>query len=108
MAILGWPQGILKFKIKGKLGRPDIPDTLGIWGIYRVWRRWGKEQCFKEKFYVPYNPRTEPQQANRMKFASAVAAWQALTPEQKELYNKKAANLNMSGYNLFISEFMYG
>jgi len=51
---------------------------------------------------------TDAQQARREKFAAAVAAWQSLTPEQKEVYNKKAMRKNMSGYNLYLSEYMYG
>jgi hypothetical protein len=58
----------------------------------------------KMRFYKPTNPRTIPQQNWRSKFAFAVANWQALTPKQKKMYNKRAIGKNLSGYNLFISE----
>ena len=108
MALVTWPMKLLGVRIQKKFGKPGTEDPLEIKGIYRVWRRWGFTQNFKEKFYVPTNPQTEPQQANRQKFAGAVAGWQALTQEQKNQYNKLAIGRYMSGYNLFIRWYMYG
>lgn len=73
-------------------------------GIYRVRHRWGKTIQEKLPFYFPTNPQTGPQQANRQKMTDAVAAWQALTGEQKAVYNQDAIGKEMSGYNLFLSE----
>ena len=108
MAIVDWPEKILGCRIRKKLGKSGASDPLGIYGIYRVWRRWGVVQNLKQAFYTPTNPQTEAQQANRQKYADAIVAWQALTLEQKAVYNKKAVGLHMSGYNLFIREYMYG
>ena len=44
--------------------------------------------------------------ANWGKFASAMTAWQALTDEQKMVYNKKASGKKKTGHNIFISEYM--
>lgn len=52
------------------------------------------------------NPRTEPQQANRGKFADACAAWNSLTVVEKAVYNQRGKRKNRIGRNLFISEYM--
>jgi hypothetical protein len=44
--------------------------------------------------------------ANWSKFASAVASWQALTDEQKAVYNERAKGTSKTGNNIFISEYM--
>ena len=78
-----------------------------VHGIYRVRHRWGKVIQEKLPFYVPANPQSGPQQANRQKVIDAVAAWQALTDEQKAVYDKLAIGRDMSGYNLFLSEYLF-
>ncbi len=78
-----------------------------VYGIYRVRHRWGKTVQEKMEFYVPTNPQTGPQQANRQKMTDGVAAWKALTPEQQAVYNKNAIGKEMSGYNLFLSEYLF-
>ena len=52
------------------------------------------------------NPRTPPQQANRGKMGPANDAWHALTPAQKAVWDMKAKKLPMTGYNLFISNYL--
>lgn len=76
-------------------------------GIYRVRHRWGKVIQEKMPFYWPTNPQLPAQQAWRGIFTDAVAGWQGLTDEQKEVYNKKAVGKRMSGYNLFLSEYLF-
>ena len=106
MAVLtGFKKG-LGIEIRKKLGHSGAPDPKGIYGIYRVRHRWGKVIQEKLPFYVPTNPQTEAQQANRQKMADAVAAWQSLTPEQKEIYNERAKGKNLTGNNIFISEYL--
>lgn len=63
---------------------------------------------YKRNYVVPYNPQTPGQQANRFKFADAVSAWQILSILDKRLWNKYADDLQlqMSGYNLFLSRYM--
>ena len=75
-------------------------------GIYRTDNVTGRTKFYREPFYLTKNPRTEAQQANRQKFADAVAAWQGLTSEQKNQYNIKAKGRHMSGYNLFLREYL--
>lgn len=75
-------------------------------GIYQVRGRFEEQVITKSKFYWPFNPQTEIQQANRQKMTNAVVAWQNLTAEQKDVYNKKAIGTRLSGYNLFLSEYL--
>jgi len=75
-------------------------------GVYRTDNVTGRTKFYREPYYITKNPRTEPQQTWRGVFANAVAAWQALTPEEKNEYNVKAKGKRMSGYNLFLKEYL--
>jgi hypothetical protein len=55
---------------------------------------------------VPRNPDTLLQRNVRRSFADAVKSWQFLTDEEKYKFTRKARRTHMSGYNLFISEFI--
>jgi hypothetical protein len=59
---------------------------------------------YVKSYAVPRNPRTPRQQRGRVRFADAVAAWQALPEAEKEAY--KGSAVGMSGYNAFLSRFM--
>lgn len=89
-----------------KYGAFDYGAGADTFGIYRVRHRWGKIIQEKMPYYVPTNPQTGAQQANRQKIANAVALWQTLTDEQKEVYNEKAKGKDYSGYNLYLSEYL--
>jgi hypothetical protein len=56
-------------------------------------------------YIIPNDPKTAKQMAQRKKYARAVEVWKKLADNEKNIYNRRAANLNMSGYNLFVSEF---
>jgi len=92
----------------GKIGDPAGQSENPWYGIYQ--RRHCQEGIIscRLNFYTPTNPQTVPQQANRSKFSSGVSAWQALSAEQRKLYNDNAVGLHMSGYNLFLRIYMYG
>ncbi len=87
-------------------GNVDVPDIDPNYGIYQL--RHCKEGLIsvRMRFYTPYNPQTELQQANRNKMTLAVAAWQVLTSEERAVYNKRAIGKHFSGYNLFLREYM--
>lgn len=89
----------------GKIGRPDMPNTHGHYGIYQMRMTKRGKVPVRMKFYVPTNPRTVPQQANRTKFADAMQAWMALTPTAKEPYYRKAKKLQKRAHGLFIKEY---
>ncbi|MBN2038603.1 MAG: hypothetical protein JW864_01080 [Spirochaetes bacterium] len=65
------------------------------------------KQCVRS-YVVPRNPNTLLQKEVRKNFTDAVKSWQQISPEEKYAYARKARGLGMSGYNLYISEFMTG
>jgi hypothetical protein len=75
-------------------------------GIYRTDNVTGRTKFYREPYYITKNPRTVPQQAWRGIFADSVSAWQGLTDEQKAVYNIRAKGKRMSGYNLFLKEYL--
>ena len=81
-------------------------EVTSYYGVYRIQPTPNGQIIIKQKFYIPSNPQTVPQQANRSIFADAVSTWQGLTDEQKEVYNKKTKYKNLSGYNLYLSEYL--
>lgn len=106
MATLDNNERIIGVDIRGVLGREGEPDPMGVNGIYRVRMFNGKKYREKLAFYPYVITHTETQTINRSKFATAVSAWQALTSEQKAVYNKRAVGRHYHGYQLFIREFM--
>jgi hypothetical protein len=71
----------------------------------RVYYLRNEKQCSRAHV-MPANPRTKRQQQGRTRFAGLVTRWRSLGPSLKENWSRRARNLNMSGYNLFISENM--
>lgn len=88
------------------LGVSKFCNAIPLSGIYRTDNVTGKTKFYREPYYITKNPRTEAQQTQREKFASAVLAWQSLTQEQKNPYNMRAERMNLSGYNLFLREYL--
>lgn len=63
-------------------------------------------RSFQLRDYVYSNPGNTPRQlAGRVRFAEAVAAYQALTPEEREPWIKRAKGAHMSHYNLFLRHY---
>ena len=54
-------------------------------------------------YYTPTNPRTGKQQAWREIFAEGIAAWHALSEEEKEEWKQKAKKRRMVGQHYFQS-----
>ena len=108
---------IIGFKAQNKKGKPgqygfseygffEYGASTPYSGIYSQRKIKGKVLTLVKKFYIPTNPQTELQQANRQKLAAGVLAWQELSEEQKNEYRTKAKNLPLTGFNLFIREYM--
>jgi hypothetical protein len=57
-------------------------------------------------FHRPNKNVSNKQKIVRDRFYNAKTAWNALTAEQKEVYNDLAIPLRITGYNLFLSEFV--
>lgn len=83
---------------------PLIAEIHGRTGKTVFYSRYGRT-CVR-MHVIPRNPDTEAQRIVRRTFAMAVKSWQVMTLEQRDKFNRKARNMNMSGYNLYISEYM--
>lgn len=88
------------------VGIAQAGDCDEINGIYHRRNKGGEKIIAKLKWYVTKNPRTENQQANRQKFAQAIASWQGLTEVQKAVYNLRMKNQRGTGFNLYLREYM--
>lgn len=75
-------------------------------GIYRRRPHKNGTSIVKMDFYRPPVSRTPDQVTQRDKFASAVAAWQALSePERKEI-NSAASRRSKRGYNVYLTNYL--
>lgn len=124
MTIIATTDGVLSLRQMGKIGEPATYgravygialfgksfDRAGIYqmrtckmGEPTVGTKYHyKKRPILMKFYGYDGGNSEAQQAQRAKLAAAVAAWQSLTTEQKEVYHTNAVGLRMTGYNLFL------
>jgi hypothetical protein len=79
-------------------------------GPYGVWSPTKKVPpgrfCVREKFYYPAQTLAQVSNPRRAIFASAVSAWQALSTLQREPYRLKSVGKHMSGYNVFLHEYL--
>jgi hypothetical protein len=55
------------------------------------------------RHYVPTNPRTEIQQNWRAYFTTVLRTWQALSPDEKKIWNEFKYPAHMTGWNRFAS-----
>ena len=55
---------------------------------------------------MPSNPRTGKQRERRSRFADAVRVWRGLDADARAPWNWRARGMKMSGYGLFMREFM--
>ena len=96
--------GFFGFARVGGLALGHGNDTAGVYRIYR-----GRSGLvnFRYPFYMQWAPRTANQKAASGDFADGMAAWAALTQEQKDEYNQKALKMRMHGVNLFMREWMF-
>lgn len=100
-----------QFGYSGGLGRIALGYTrLGFYcpysGIYETKPRAGGRITYLKKFYRPTNPQTETQQAWRAVLTAGWAEWATYDPETKEQYRLRGIRRQMSGANLFMSEWL--
>lgn len=62
----------------------------------------------KERYYKPSNEPSPLQLSYKASFASAVHAWQSLTPREKKIYHYYKYPTRMSGYNRFLHYYLRG
>jgi len=87
-------------------GQREYGENLSFEGIYQTRHYKGGKFTVKEKFYIPTETLARTSDPNRVTFANAVSAWQALTASQKEVYRVKSNGKRMSGYNVFLHEYL--
>jgi hypothetical protein len=75
-------------------------------GIYRKRKTLAVNQVSRVRYYRPTDPQSEAQLARRAVFASGIAAFQALTPEQKMLLSEQARRSRMTTLNIFMREWL--
>lgn len=85
-------------------GDPNAHGTLGKTLIFQR-RRGG---VFVKPYKIPKDPKSSGQLAQRQLFNDAVEAWYALSSQSRDFYNERAEGTALTGYNLFISNFMNG
>jgi hypothetical protein len=90
---------------KAKLS-PMFTSITGRVGNVVFYKRMGV-QCLR-RYVIPRNPDTEVQRVNRYTFKDAVRTWKELSEDEQYRYNRKVVELKlfMSGYNLYISDYM--
>lgn len=57
-------------------------------------------------YFIPVQPGTDGQIAWWNQFRRGVTAWHRETPAEMEVYNTRAKPLRMSGFNLFMREWL--
>ena len=83
---------------------PILDSITGSVGRMVFYTRHGK--TVMRIWIKPPNPRTRAQQANRSRFAEAMASWRGLAVPEKNTYAARAKKLGIAGHNLFIREYM--
>ena len=87
-------------------GGDSYGDIVTLSGVYQKAYRKDGPYYRRLPYYVPKNPRTEKQQANRMKFKAGMEAWATLAPETKESYNLLARKKGTHGWSIFLKQFL--
>lgn len=90
------PHGMYDFlalKVRGKLG--NVATFEEQW--------WGRQVSPP---FSPYNPKTSYQQAWRTVFTQGVSNWHGFSESIKNMYNEKAKNLTMTGFNYYLSQYL--
>ena len=75
-------------------------------GIYQMRPRAGGKICVREVFYSPTETPARLANPRRVVYGAAVEAYRNLTDDQKLEYHKKAYGKHMSGYNLFMKQYL--
>lgn len=126
MPFVKWPQQALGFKIRKRLGKPnmfgwlipgwsDYGDDNIFSGVYqqrrsRTWNGAGgfiigkKPNNFWQCPAWPKNTITTYKINAQNNFKTALLAWQNLTDEEKDVYNKLATKRSKRGYDVFMSK----
>jgi hypothetical protein len=117
MAVVDLSKIELDFTFRKKLLRdltiyPLAPEKGGGYeltllpGVYQMRPRPGGKICVRSKFYQPSNQSQPNKVARQLIFADAILAWRALPADEVERFRLKAFGKHMSGYNVFMHEYL--
>lgn len=98
--------GVYRQWLRGDKTFAEIVAENPYAGIYRKQRIAGKNTLVRFDFYAPYNPKTVPQQAWRAVFTAGVAAYHALTSDEKVPYTMRAKRLRLTAFNVYMSDWL--
>lgn len=117
MAVVDWQKRIPALSYTGKLDEPNglglmilgwshlghLNDKAGYYQIRHMKKGRGIVKC-RHYWNPPHT--TEKALAWKAVFAQAVSAWQALDPEQKEVYNNMRYQKGQTGYSRFLTQYL--
>jgi hypothetical protein len=128
MAIIPKSEGIHSLMQRGKIGNYSFYGLVSYGislygvscscaGIYQMrtcilgnptagTKRKYKKLPIKMKFYKPVFEPSEACLATRTAFANGATAWNSLTSEQQAVYTERVKGKSLTGYNLFIKEYL--
>lgn len=124
MPFIDCHEKIPAFQITKRLGLPNMfgwimfgwsqfGDDNEFSGVYQQRRhrsydtinnKWtfGRRENFFQKPAWPVQPASAARDAQQAKFKTALAMWQALTKEEKKVYNRIASHRSKRGYDYFM------
>lgn len=59
-----------------------------------------------KKFFISKDPQTEEQTEQRNLYSEGVTSWNSLTEEQKEYWGEESEEKGITGFNLFMREYL--
>jgi len=99
--------------IRGKIAvKDDGQDTYTLYVSQRTWPRLGNRRTSNQnanqlRRHIEYSQaNTDAQVAARLVFKAAVAAWQAMSYQERRQWFELAEGLQKSGYNLFVADYV--
>jgi hypothetical protein len=100
----------------GKIGVRQDDGTIERVVIQRAGRRYGNGRVLNGRYQLQVRRHVEtikdrrsgPQLIRRSRFQEGVAAWKAMTEEERKPWKTRANRQSRTGYNLFLSEWMRG
>ena len=91
-------------KVRGPLYSISASGQIAQAMVFAHWKGipWVREQ------FIPQNPKTAGQVAQRLIFTQGVTRWHGLTDDQKTLWQTgiERKGYTMSGFNYFMSEYI--
>lgn len=89
-------------KVKSPLFSSTARGNLGKILIFTK----SKAKKIVKKFFKSFDNKTEKRLEIRLVYSQGCSAWNLLTPAEKETYNENSKGKNLTGFNLFMREYL--